>query len=242
MSTELDDAVSDSVSDAAGDAVSDTGRGRSAKGLTRELIVEAAVRFADEHGVAAMSMRKLAAELDCEAMSLYHHLPSKAALLDAAVDAVAAEVELPAADAEWRAGVHAVADSIFRTLLRHPWAIELWTKQFPLQHRLTVIEVLLDLLARADLDEHLADTAFHAVHLHVVGFAQQATAYEASMANDDNERRFEAEVSADDYPRLVAHKHYHDAVDAGELDRPDTFTFVLDLILDGLERTGRPQP
>lgn len=216
------------------------GRERSAKGLTRELIVDTAVRFADEHGVAAMSMRKLAAELDCEAMSIYHHLPNKSALLDAAVDAVAAEVEYPSDDVDWKAGVHAVADSAFRALIRHPWAIELWTKQFPLEHRFRLMEVLLDQLARAELSEHLADIAFHAVHLHVVGFAQQATAYESSY-DDEAEQRFEAVMEAGDFPRLVEHKAYHDAVDAGAVDRPDTFTFVLGLILDGIERTGSGQ-
>ena len=216
---------------------SSAGNDRTGKGLTRELIVDTAVRFADEHGVAAMSMRKLAAELGCEAMSIYNHLPNKSALLDAAVDAVAAEVEHPADDVDWKTGVHAVADSVFRALIRHPWAIELWTKQFPLEHRLRMMEVLLDLLARAELDEHLADVAFHAVHLHVVGFAQQATAY-ANSYDDDAEERFETEVSKADFPRLVEHKAYHDAVDAGAVDRPDTFTFVLGLILDGIERTG----
>lgn len=218
-----------------GSAPKRAARGSAAKGLSAERIVDAAVALADEHGVAKLSMRKLAGELGCEAMSIYNHLANKSELLDAMVDAVAAEIKLPGRDAEWKQGIHDVSASTFQALTRHPWAIELWTRQFPLPHRLTLMETLLGLLDRADLPEHLADTAFHAVHLHIVGFAQQATAYETAY-DDDAEGRFDAEVSADDYPLLVAHKEYHDEVDHGTIEQPDTFSFVLGLILDGIER------
>lgn len=60
--------------------------------LTRERVVEAALAFTDEHGVELLSMRKLGAELGVEAMSLYNHVPSKAALIDAITEQLYREI------------------------------------------------------------------------------------------------------------------------------------------------------
>ena len=54
--------------------------------LSKERIVEAAALVADRGGIAAVSMRSVAAELGVEAMSLYHHVASKSALLDSLAD------------------------------------------------------------------------------------------------------------------------------------------------------------
>ncbi len=68
--------------------------------LDRTAIVARAVAFADEHGTDALSMRKLAAELGYEVMSLYNHVANKAEVLSLMVDAVAAEIPPPAADVD----------------------------------------------------------------------------------------------------------------------------------------------
>ena len=70
--------------------------------LTRRRVLRAAVALADRGGVAALSMRKLAQELGVEAMSLYHHVASKEAILDGIVDVVFGEIELPSGDVGWR--------------------------------------------------------------------------------------------------------------------------------------------
>src|SRR6202012_992090 len=54
----------------------------SPAGLSRDKVLEAALRLIDEHGLAALSMRRLASDLGVEAMSLYHHVRNKADLLD----------------------------------------------------------------------------------------------------------------------------------------------------------------
>ncbi len=56
--------------------------------LTPERVVEAALRLADEHGLEALTMRRLGTALGVEAMSLYRHVASKEALLDALADAI----------------------------------------------------------------------------------------------------------------------------------------------------------
>jgi AcrR family transcriptional regulator len=63
--------------------------------LSRERIVEAALAMVEADGLAALSTRKLGQRLGCEAMSIYHHFPGKAHLLDALVDHVIAGFEWP---------------------------------------------------------------------------------------------------------------------------------------------------
>jgi AcrR family transcriptional regulator len=75
--------------------------------LTRAQIVAAAIALVDRNGLAALSMRKLAAELGVGAMSLYYHVPDRSALEDLIFDAVMSEVDFsgddPKLDAEERA-------------------------------------------------------------------------------------------------------------------------------------------
>lgn len=63
--------------------------------LTRERIVKVALRLIDAHGLDALSMRRLGAALGVEAMALYHHFAGKGALLDAVLEMLADETELP---------------------------------------------------------------------------------------------------------------------------------------------------
>ena len=60
--------------------------------LSRERVLRTAVAIADEHGIDAVTMRRVGDELGAEAMSLYHHVANKADLLDGAVDLVVAEI------------------------------------------------------------------------------------------------------------------------------------------------------
>jgi len=74
--------------------------------LTRERIVRTALEIVDREGLAALSMRRLGAELGVDPMATYYHIPNKEALLDAIVEAVMAEIDLgsddPSAPAEER--------------------------------------------------------------------------------------------------------------------------------------------
>lgn len=186
-------------------------------------------------------MRKVAQALGYEAMSLYHHVANKDDLLEGMLDHVMGGIVMPPADVEWKTGIRSLAVSTHEVLLDHPWAVEMLTNVFPGPHRFAHMERLLELLAAADLDEHLADLGFHAVNMYVAGYTQQVLGYRTSMERwSELETRFDSEVPASRYPLMVAHKHYHDDVAAERASRPDEFGFVLDLILDGLERASRP--
>src|SRR5580704_7058546 len=93
--------------------------------LSRGQVLQAAVTFADESGIGALSMRKLGQVLGVEAMSLYNHVASKGDLLDGMIDVVFSEVGLPAADGGWKSAMRERAIAVRSALGRHHWAIGL---------------------------------------------------------------------------------------------------------------------
>lgn len=98
---------------------------RPRRALSREVVVAAALRLVDDIGLDDFSMRRLGGALDIDPMAVYRHVSSKAQLLDAVVEAVMAEVVIPAGSGPWQDRARALAQSLRSTLLRHPNAIVL---------------------------------------------------------------------------------------------------------------------
>src|SRR2546429_919999 len=77
---------------------------------SRADLVAAAVRVADAEGIAAVSMRRVAAEIGAGTMSLYRYVSRKDDLLDLMVDAALGEMDLPdAPSGDWRADLRLLA-------------------------------------------------------------------------------------------------------------------------------------
>lgn len=204
--------------------------------LSRERVLAAAVSFADAHGVAALSMRKLAQHLGFEAMSLYNHVAGKDDLLDGMLEVVAAEVEPVRDDVAWKDAITAGAVSTHQMLRRHPWASALWARPVG-PTRLRWLEALLAALERSGLPEHVAHSGFHAVNNHIVGFALQEQALPFDEHDlQDGAAAFIEGLPAGEFPLMRAHVQQH-LDGSGE----DEFGFGLALILDGLERLA-PRP
>jgi AcrR family transcriptional regulator len=88
-------------------------------------VVDTAVRLADADGLASVTVRRLAAELDVSTMSVYTHVNSRDDLLVLMADAAHARMELPAYGRRgWRSRVRAVAASNLDLLGRHPWLLD----------------------------------------------------------------------------------------------------------------------
>ncbi len=99
--------------------------------LSRELIAETALRLTDQAGLPGLSMRKLGAELGVEAMSLYHYVESKDDLLDAVLDRLYDEIDLPyeVDDEDWELAVRKGLAAFRIVLLRHPAALDLFSSR-----------------------------------------------------------------------------------------------------------------
>ncbi|MFF8960369.1 TetR/AcrR family transcriptional regulator [Streptomyces sp. NPDC014894] len=100
-----------------------TRRAAQPAGLDRDKIIEATVRLLDAEGTAKFSMRRLAAELDVTAMSVYWYVDTKDELLELALDAAFASLAPPDVSVaeQWREQLRALAVAYREMLVRHPW-------------------------------------------------------------------------------------------------------------------------
>jgi AcrR family transcriptional regulator len=98
--------------------------GGRARGLTRGDIVDIAVAVADAEGTAAVSMRRIAKDLQVGVMSLYWHVESKEELHQLMLETVQAEIEAQVPTGDWRADLAAYARNTRAAMHRHPWAID----------------------------------------------------------------------------------------------------------------------
>jgi AcrR family transcriptional regulator len=96
--------------------------------LTREDLASTAVRLADARGLEALSMRRLATELDVGTMTLYHYVRTKDELLTLVTDAVMGEIVVPSTTTipdGWRAALTLLATRSRAALVKHPWMLDI---------------------------------------------------------------------------------------------------------------------
>jgi AcrR family transcriptional regulator len=98
--------------------------------LDHERIVRSAMRIADQEGLGAISMRRVAGDVNAGAMSLYRYVASKEDLLDLMLDAAFGEIALPEKPSgDWRVDLAGLARQVRRLLQGHPWAAQLVTSR-----------------------------------------------------------------------------------------------------------------
>ncbi|WAL66542.1 GntR family transcriptional regulator [Amycolatopsis cynarae] len=94
--------------------------------LTRERIVRAAIAIADAEGLAAVSMRGVAARLGVAAMAPYRHVAGKPELIMLMADAAYGERGYPAQPPNgWRSRLELCARTMWSLYQRHPWLAQL---------------------------------------------------------------------------------------------------------------------
>lgn len=201
-------------------------------GLTPERIVDAAARVADEGGLGKVSMRSVARELGVEAMSLYHHVANKDALLDALTNWVFEKIPLPDQGERWRPAMMRLYQDARATLAAHPWGLGLLdSRRSPGPATLRHHDAVLGCLADAGFPIGLAAHAFSVLDAYLYGFVltEQSLPFEAEETASD----FVQELDLADYPHLGALI----AAQVGpDYAYADEFTVGLEVILDGLER------
>ncbi len=204
--------------------------------LSRERVLRAAIALADESGIEALSMRRLGQELGVEAMSLYNHVANKDDLLAGIVDLVLSEMEPPSIGGDWKAALRESAISAHDVLRHHPWACSLaMSPPRIVPARTQAMERMLRRLREAGFSADLTYHAYHALDSHIWGFTLWELGH--SITGDDVgdlAATFLRTFPADEYPYAAEHVEQHLA--GFGRDGKGTFEFVLDLILEGIER------
>jgi AcrR family transcriptional regulator len=215
--------------------------------LSRDRVLQAAVDLADRDGIDALTMRNLAADLGVEAMSLYHHVANKEAILDGVVEVVVAEIndataqvpDPPGPD-QWKDVLRARILVARQVLLAHPWApgvIESRTALIPpvVLH----FERVLGVMRQGGLSWDTAHHALHALGSRALGFTQELFAPADVEVDEATDRELLAQM-AEQVPNLVAMlgevSHADPDSTLGWCDDQAEFEFGLDLLLDGLDR------
>ena len=199
--------------------------------------------LADREGIDAVTMRGLAREVGVEAMSLYHHVANKEAVLDGMVDVIVAEIlasasDRPSPETNWKAAMRSQILAARGVLQRHPWApaiIETRSNMTP--SIIAYFEAVLGIFRTGGFSWDLAHHAMHALGSRALGFTQELF----EPADGGDEEAMEVLVGmADRLPNLVgmmqAVGHDDPESNLGWCDDDAEFTFGLDLLLDGLER------
>ena len=204
--------------------------------LSRDRVLHEAIAVADEGGMDALSMRRLAHRLGVEAMSIYYHLENKDALLDGMIDRVMAEIELPEPDEEWQPGNRRRAVSLHNMLAHHPWAAPLMeSRTNPGPVALRYYDAVLGSFRTAGFSVPMAAHAFAAIDAYVYGFGLQ----EFSLPFDEVPieeigQAILQTLPPDEYPYLTEMIIDH-ALQPG-YDYSAEFEWGLDLILDAFEQ------
>jgi TetR/AcrR family tetracycline transcriptional repressor len=208
--------------------------------LTRERVIEAALRIMDEEGLESVSMRRVAREVGVEAMSLYHHVEDKEDLLDAICERVMADFEFPERTGAWAEDCRRGARSWRRLLRKHPNVMRLFAEERgPVRSidSMRPMEYALRLLRDAGLSDRDTAQAFHAFGGYIQGFVMMELGSIASGA-DEEHMKAHAELAAqlpDEFGVLRAVSRYF-----AECGPDEQFEFGLDLLIRGLEAKAGP--
>ena len=197
--------------------------------LTRARVLAAAVTVADEQGLDAVTLRRLAEVLDVHPTSIYNHLPSKDAILDGIAQQLIAEAALPATFATWPDWVRDFAAAVRRLARAHPGAFAVFTRR-PAhgpgadEH----LEAALDAFARGGFSTRKASEAVAGTALALMGLALNEAPGPGPAPTPGL-----AHLEPDRFPRIAAAAAAAPATSTGMWD------LVVEALIHGLDERGR---
>lgn len=219
--------------------------------LCRERIIAAGIEIADHEGVAALSVRGVAARLGVSPMSLYRHVESKDALVALMIDAVLGEEKLPAiAPGSWRAELERGARLEWQTMRRHPWVARVMniSRPSPTPNAITFVDWVMHALDDSPLDAVEKLEIHIIIHSFIQGLAvnveaEAQAAADTGLSDEDHmqtqEPRFFALAASGRFPYFA--KMLREVPGDFELDHDRLFERGLKALLDGiaLRKKGR---
>jgi AcrR family transcriptional regulator len=221
------------------------------RGLSLEQVVDAGVTVANEEGLAALSMARVAKELGTSAMSLYRYVASKDELLVLMIDAAFGKFEWTPIEGTWRERLGHWSKVELAAYRAYPWVLRIPVSGAPIMpNQLRFMEWGLRALGDTSLREDEKLSVILLVTSFTRSFAQLSTDISAAFAAGDDTvaqvmanygRLIKKLTSAEEFPAL------HAVVDAGTFDDEDEefdeldydFHFGLARVLDGVEALVR---
>jgi AcrR family transcriptional regulator len=216
------------------------GRRRGREPITRELIVETALRLLDRDGLDQLSMRRVADELDTGPASLYWHVGSKDGLLDLVFDEVIGEQQVPDPEPErWQEQLKEVARDMRATILRHRDIVRISIGRIPMgPNALRFSERVLAVLRAGGVPDQLAVTGHHLLFAIINGYTLDETvelgvedAAPVDQESANLARDYIASLPADRFPNMVAVADHYAFADADA-----RFELLIGIYVDGLAR------
>jgi AcrR family transcriptional regulator len=231
---------------------------RRAAALSRDEIVRTAIRVADTEGADAVTMRRIARELNAGTMSLYWHVASKEELLDLMIDSLQGDQPTPQPSGDWRHDLQTLARTARGTLHQHRWMIDFIGGRPPTGPRtLQNAESALAIFDGQGVDAATAIDIVTTVSTYVLGAVlREVQEHNEELRTDHHlagltEEEFRSALAdftsrvraTGRYPRLVGLIEAGYDPDAAET-RDSRFEFGLDCLLDGIGARvpGLPRP
>jgi AcrR family transcriptional regulator len=207
--------------------------------LSRERVLAAAIVHADAGGLEALTMRKLADELQVAPMALYRHVANRDDLLDGMVDIVFGEIDLPADGVDWRTAMRDRATSVYAALARHRWAIGLMESRVnPGPANLRHHDAVIGSLRSAGFEMDRVAAAYSVLDSYIYGYALTKMNLPFDDTSDiaDVAQEMLEPFPAGEYPNLLA--FITDYAMTPGYDYANEFEHGLDIVLDGLAGAG----
>jgi AcrR family transcriptional regulator len=204
--------------------------------LSREAIIDAALRVLDCEGANKLSMRRIAEELGSGAGAIYWHVANKEQLVQLIFDRVIGELPLPEVDPErWQEQLKQAARDVRSLMLQHPGIAQLSFGTIPLgPNAVRYHEWHLSVLRAGGLPDRIAALAGDLIHLYVDAFAYEECLGIPSPTGADGDwvgamRSYLASLPPDRFPNIT---ELADEITAGSRD--ERFEFGLEILIGGL--------
>ena len=207
--------------------------------LSRDAIVEAALRVVDAEGLDAASMRRVADELGTAPSALYWHVRDKDELLQLALDRVIGEIALPPADpANWQEQLKGFAREARRVFTLHHDIARVSLGAIPIgPNALRIMEWAHGLLRDAGLPDRIVALVGDLFGLYVGAYAYEESLGLASPTGEDLPPQEVVALLRDYWGSLPAERFPHTlallpALFEGGPD--ERFEFGLDVLVRGI--------
>jgi AcrR family transcriptional regulator len=199
--------------------------------LSRPRIVRAALRLVDEQGLAALTMRALATDLDVSPMALYNHVRDKDELVDLMFDLMLDEVDTSTTEGDWLTQLRALVHSYHQALATHHQLARAYTGRVRIgPHGLMLIERTIGLLLQGGFSPSEASDAFFALFTYTAGFQQMGHIAPHRHTTSRDETGYYPPLPPEQIPSITAVSPHLD-----DVHRPERFDYGLDLLLAGLQ-------